>query len=89
MKKGVLPVPYSRTKSNSKSVELTLIVGYNWLLQMILIPGDIETMSQKQIKTYLKNLNSLCITDSSDLFALFFQQKCLWPFSKIQVDHIY
>ena len=72
-KKGILPIPYSRTKSKSKSVELTLIRGYNWLLKLNLIPVGIETMSQAQIKTYLKDLNRLFITDSSDLFVLFFQ----------------
>ena len=71
--KGLLPIPYSRTKSKSKSVEHTLIKGYNWLLQTDLMPGNIETMTQTQIKTYLKNLNRLYITDSSELFALIFQ----------------
>ena len=69
----MLPIPYSQTKSKSKSVEHTLIRGYNWLLKLNLIPVGIETMSQAQIKTYLKDLNRLYITDSSDLFALFFQ----------------
>ena len=72
-KKGVFPIPYSRTKCKSKSVEHTLIKGYNWLLKLNLIPVGIEIMSQGQIKTYLKNLNRLYITNSNDLFALFFQ----------------
>ena len=55
--KGLLPIPYSRTKSKSKSVEHTLIKGYNWLLQTDLMPGNIKTMTQTQVKTYLKNLN--------------------------------
>ena len=70
--KGLLPLPFSRTKSKSKSVEHTLIKGYNWLLQMDLMPGNIETMTQTQINTFLNYLNKLYITDSSDLFALFF-----------------
>ena len=53
--KGLLPIPYSGTKSKSLSVEHTLIKGYNWLLQTYLMPGSIETMTQTQIKTYLKN----------------------------------
>ena len=69
----LLPKPYSRTKSKSKSVEHTLIKRYNWLLQTDLMPGIIEIMTQTQIKTYLKNLNRLYITDSSELFASFFQ----------------
>ena len=43
--KGLLPIPYSRTKSKLKSVEHTLIKGYNWLLQTDLMPGNIETMT--------------------------------------------
>ena len=43
-KKGVLPIPDSRTKSNSKSD--SLIKGYNWLLKLNLIPDNIETMSR-------------------------------------------
>ena len=44
--KGLLPIPYSRTKSKSKSVDHTLIKGYNWLLQTDLMPGNIETISK-------------------------------------------
>ena len=71
--KGLLPVPYSRTKSKSKSVEHTFIKGYNWLLQTDLKLCNMETMTQTQIKTYLKNLNRLYFTQSSEVFALFFQ----------------
>ena len=71
--KGVLPIPYSRTKSKLKLVEHTLIKGYNWLLKLNLIPVGIETMSQGQVKTYLENLNRLYITDSSDFFEFIFQ----------------
>ena len=39
---------------------------------MKLIPVDIETMSRKQIKTHLKNLNMLYITNNSYFFAQFF-----------------
>ena len=55
------------------SVELTLIKRYNLLMQTNLINVDIESMSQIQIKTYMKNLNKLFITDSTDIFAGFFQ----------------
>ena len=71
----LLPVPYSRTKSKQKSVELTLIKGFNWLLQLISISVDFEIMPRKQIKTYLKTLNWLYITDRTDFFVLFFQRK--------------
>ena len=71
----LLPVPYSRTKSKQKSVELTLIKGFNWLLQLISISVDFEIMPRKQIKTYLKILNWLYITDRTDFFVLFFQRK--------------
>ena len=75
--------PIAEQKVNqTHSVELTFIKRYNWLLHINLIPVDIETMSQKNIKTYLNNLNRLYHTDSSGLFALFFQYKCLSPFLK-------
>ena len=71
----LLPVPYSRTKSKQKSIELTLIKGFNWLLQLISISVDFEILPRKQIKTYLKILNWLYITDRTDFFVLFFQRK--------------
>ena len=78
-KKRLLLSPYSRTKSKLKSVENTLIKCYNWLLQMSLITVGIGTMTQRQIKIYLKNITGLYITDSSDLFILFFDWKGCSP----------
>ena len=72
---GLLPIPYSRTKSKSKSVEHTLIKGHNWFLQTDLMSGSMETMIQTHFKTYLKNLKRLYITDSSEFFACFSNDK--------------
>ena len=78
LKKGSCQYPTAEQKVNqTHAVELTFIKRYNWLLHINLIPVDIKTMSQKHIKTYLNNLNSLYHTGNSGPFALFFQYKCL------------
>ena len=61
----------------SKSVEYTLINGYNWLLKVNLIPDSMKTMSQGQIKTFMSALNRLYVTESSDLSALIFLFKVI------------
>ena len=55
-KKGSCKYPTTEQKFFSKSVEHRLMKEYKWLLKMNLIPVGIETMSQGQFKTYLKNI---------------------------------
>ena len=63
----------NRTRTKHKSVENALIKGYNWLIEMDLMPAGVEEMTHHQITTYLKNLTRLYITESRDIVSYFFQ----------------
>ena len=72
-KEAFLPVSMNRTRTKYKSVENALIKGYNWLIEMDLMPAGVEEMTHRQITSYLKNLTRLYINESRDIVSHFFQ----------------
>ena len=62
------PIAEQKITQNRLNIHLSkdTIRSWNWTYYLLVA-------EQGQIKTYLKNLKRLLITDSSDLFALFFQ----------------
>ena len=49
----------NRTRTKYKSVENASIEGYNWLIEMDLMPAGVGEMTHRQITSYLKNLTRL------------------------------
>ena len=72
-KKAFLPVSMNRTRTKYKSVENAIIKGYNWLIEMDLMPAGVGEMTHRQITSYLKNLTRLYINESRDIVSHFFQ----------------
>ena len=72
-KKTFLPVSMNRTRTKYKSVENALIKGYNWLIEMDLMPAGVGEMTHRQITSYLKILTRLYINESRDIVSHFFQ----------------
>ena len=56
--KGLLSIPYSRTVTESKSVEKRLRQAYNWLKDRDLIPKEIRRLSNSQISPQLKKFQN-------------------------------
>ena len=70
--KGLLDVPYSRTIVKRKSLSNTMIRVYNWLLDFDLIPENLEVLTEKQIKTYIKDFLLVYIMNNRGLIEIFF-----------------
>ena len=60
-KKGLLSIPYSRTVTESNSVENRLRQAYNWLKDKDLILKEIRRLSNSQISLQLKKISVLYI----------------------------
>ena len=72
-RKNFPPVSMNRTKFKYKSVENALIKGYIWVIEMDLMPADVEEITHREITSYLKNLTCLYITESRDFVSYFFR----------------
>ena len=70
-KKGLLSIPYSRTVTESKSVENRLRQAYNWLKNRDLIPKEMRRLSNSQISLLLKKNSELYIIGSNVSISIF------------------
>ena len=52
--KKLLPPWYKRTETKHKSLKNALIVVYNWLKILNLIPKDFDSLSKNELKSYYK-----------------------------------
>lgn len=70
--KGLFQPIIARTLKNKKSLTNSLMIAYNWLKTLDLIPSQIETLSETQLKKHLNLINELYIVDNKDLFSLYY-----------------
>ena len=70
-KKGLFSIPYSRTVTESKSVENRLRQAYNWLKDRDLNPKEIRRLSNLQISLQLKKISELYIIGSNVSISIF------------------
>ena len=70
--KGLVPNQYSQTKLKEKSLKISFLKIYNWLLSANLIPYNLKMFSRYQIKNYLTTLNHNYVRKNRDLFHQFY-----------------
>ena len=70
--KGLFQPIIARTMKNKKSLTNSLMIAYNWLETLDLIPSQIKTLSETQLKKHLNLINELYIVDNKDLFSLYY-----------------
>ena len=65
----------SRTVVKKKCLANSLMKAYNWLIELNLIPPNLLSLSQEQLKKHLKLVNDIYITDNKELFVSIFVPK--------------
>ena len=70
--KKLPPSLYKKNEKDTKFLKNELIVVYNWLKTLNLIPDNINGLMQNELKADIQRMSHLYIVDNKDLFEMFY-----------------
>ena len=62
---------HSRTILQRRSLKTTIVIAYNWLRTIDLIPSNLKTFSESLVKTVIINIANLYISNDSEIFSVY------------------
>ena len=70
--KSLLPVTIDRTQLKRRSLKSAIIKTYNWLKSCDLIPQNFESLTNVQMKSHIRQIIEVFISNNKELFELFY-----------------
>ena len=70
--KSLLPITTDITQLKRRSLRNAVIKTYNWLKPCDLIPQKVESLTNAQMKSHLRQIMEIFIPNNKELFELFY-----------------